>query len=227
MHCALVPTTLLGAIDAAIGGKTAVNVGGKNLVGIFRHPERIVIDIGAIAAAPRDVTREGHAEAIKAGLIADPALFELYETAGEGIDLGEVVRRAVAVKASVVSEDFTEQGKRIILNYGHTVGHALEAAAGLPHGHAVSLGMVVAGHIAAQQVGFDHTGRQKAVLSSVGLPIVARGIDADQIEQLIGLDKKRDDAGLRMVLLEDIGRPIVVPVDATTVLAGLRAIDPG
>ena len=179
-----------------------------------------------LPAAPAAVTTEGHAEAIKAGLIADPRLFALYEEHGIDVDLREVIERAVKVKADVVSEDFTEQGTRMILNYGHTVGHGIEAATGMPHGHAVSLGMVAAGAIAEERTGFAASDRQRAVLESVRLPTSVGGLDEDTVMRLIGMDKKRDDAGLRMVLLEDIGRPIVVPVEATTVRAALGAIGP-
>ncbi len=102
----LVPTTLLGAVDAAVGGKTAVNVGGKNLAGVFRHPERVVVDLDVLDGLPRPLLIEGTAEAVKAGLIADPVLVDLYEHAGLDAALDEVVPRAMRVKAAVVSGDF-------------------------------------------------------------------------------------------------------------------------
>jgi 3-dehydroquinate synthase len=219
-----VPTTLLGAVDAAIGGKTALNLGAKNLVGAFHHPARVVIDADLLDALPLALRREGAAEALKAGLIGDPGLVALYEREGLEADLAEVVRRAVAVKAAVVGRDFRERGERAHLNYGHTVGHAVEVAAALGHGSAVAVGMVAAGRVSAQVAGFDEEARQRAVIGGLGLPVSALGTDGGEVRRLLGLDKKRDEAGLRMVLLERIGRPRVEHVAAATVEAALAAV---
>ncbi|NNF09394.1 MAG: 3-dehydroquinate synthase [Acidimicrobiia bacterium] len=206
-----VPTTVLGAVDAATGGKTGVNVGGKNLVGVFAEPTRVVIDIGVLEELPEDVRREGLAEALKAGLIADPALVELLEHDGLGADLEPIVRRAVAVKVDVVSGDFRESGRRAILNYGHTIGHAVEVAAGLGHGSAIAVGMVAAGVVSELLVGFPDAARQHHLIEHLGLPTTAT-FDRARVRDLIGLDKKRDTTGARMVLLERIGTPVVRPV---------------
>jgi 3-dehydroquinate synthetase len=219
-----VPTTLLAAVDAAIGGKTAVDVGGKNLVGAFRHPDRVVVDLDLLDGLPIDLRRQGMAEALKAGFVADPLLVDLLERDGIDADLDEVVSRAIAVKAAIVERDFTERGDRALLNYGHTIGHAIETVAGMPHGEAVAVGMVAAGRASAIAAGFAHEARQTAAIAGLGLPIDARGLDPDEVERQIGLDKKRDHAGLRMVLLEDIGRPRVDHVDPTTVRAALDAV---
>ncbi len=224
VEAVLVPTTLLGAVDAAIGGKTAVNVGGKNLAGVFSHPSRVVIDLDVLAALPRALLIEGTAEAVKAGLIADPELVALYEADGLDASLDEVVTRAAAVKASVVSEDFRESGRRAILNYGHTVGHAIETAAGIPHGHAVAIGMVAAGAASARVLGFTGAERQRALLQRLELPTTSPSVDREAVRRLIALDKKRIAAGLRMVLLDDIGRATVTTVDEATVDAALDAI---
>lgn len=220
----LVPTTLLGAVDAAIGGKTAVNVGGKNLAGVFRHPARVAVDIDVLAGLPAELMIEGSAEAVKAGFIADTELVELYEAHGPAAPLEEVVVRAVKVKADVVNSDFTEQGRRAILNYGHTVGHALEHVAGMAHGHAVAVGMVAAGAASAAAAGFTGGERQTAILRRIGLPTAAPTVDATAVRDAMDLDKKRDHTGLRMVLLEQFGAPIVQTVDATTVTAALQAV---
>jgi 3-dehydroquinate synthase len=220
-----VPTTVLGAVDAAIGGKTGVNLDGKNLVGAFRHPARVVIDVDVLDRLPDEVKRGGLAEALKAGLIGDPALVGLLEAHGPAADLAEVVRRAVAVKAAVVGRDFTEQGERAHLNYGHTIGHAVEVAAGLGHGEAVAIGMVAAGRAAAVEVGFTDEARQTAAIAGLGLPVGAPGLGRDEVLALVGRDKKRDAAGLRMVLLEAIGSPLVRHVGSATVGAALDAID--
>jgi 3-dehydroquinate synthetase len=168
--------------------------------------------------------REGAAEALKAGLIADLDLVELYEREGLEASLDEVVTRAVRVKAEVVSADFEERGGRAVLNYGHTIGHGVETVAGLPHGHAVAIGMVAAGEVSARLCGFSAAARQHAAIERLGLPTSITGIDAEAVYRSIALDKKRDERGLRMVLLEEIGVPVVLPVDRDSVEIGLAAI---
>jgi 3-dehydroquinate synthetase len=219
-----VPTTLLAAIDASIGGKSGVNVGGKNLVGAFRHPARVVIDLSVLDALPGELIREGLAEALKAGLVGDPGLFELIERDGQGADLAEVVTRAVAVKARIVGEDFEERGVRAHLNYGHTVGHALEAITGMPHGEAVAVGMVAAGRASVIEAGFDGEERQRSAIAGLGLPTEAPGVDRIELLSRLRLDKKHDSHGLRMVVLEAVGRPLVRPVGSATVGAALAAV---
>ncbi len=220
----LVPTTLLAAVDAAIGGKTGVNVGGKNLAGVFRHPARVVIDTGVVGALPVELLREGAAEALKAGLIADERLVALYERDGLDADVAEIITRAVAVKADIVAADFTESGRRAFLNYGHTIGHAVEVAAGISHGAAVAIGMVAAGAVSARRLGFDEAARQHAVIARLGLPTAAPPLDAAEVHRLVALDKKRNAEGLRMTLLHDIGSPVVLPVDAGDVAVAFEAI---
>lgn len=219
-----VPTTLLGAVDASVGGKSALNRGAKNLVGVFHQPARVTIDVDVLDALPARLRREGAAEALKAGLVGDPALVSLYERDGLQADLAEVVRRAVAVKAGIVSRDFREQGERAFLNYGHTVGHAVEAAAGIGHGSAVAVGMVAAGRASALVAGFGEEDRQRAVIAGLGLPVAAPGLDGAEVLRLLGLDKKRDAAGLRLVLLEAVGCPRLQHVATATVEAALSAV---
>ncbi|MDH3606221.1 MAG: 3-dehydroquinate synthase [Acidimicrobiia bacterium] len=221
------PTTLLGAVDASIGGKTGVNVGGKNLVGVFAHPSRVVIDIGVLENLPTSLTAQGMAEALKAGLIGDPELVDLLEEDGLGADLEQVVRRAVAVKVQIVAEDFRESGRRAALNYGHTIGHAVEIGAGLSHGEAVAVGMVAAGWISTEQAGFSEQDRVLSIISQLELPVrLSTALDPARVLELVRLDKKRDADGIRMVLLEAIGVPVVRAVDEATVLAGLQAVSP-
>jgi 3-dehydroquinate synthase len=218
------PTTLLGAVDAAVGGKTGVNIGGKNLVGVFHHPVRVLIDPDVLAGLPPELIVEGTAEAVKCGFIADPALVRLYEDDGIDAPLEEVVTRAVTVKASVVSEDFREQGRREILNYGHTVGHAVEVAGAMSHGHAVAVGMVAAGTAAAEVTGFAEASRQRDLLARLGLPVETSGLSPSRVRSLMALDKKRRGAGLRMVLLERMGRAVVRAVDPATVDRALDSV---
>ncbi len=169
--------------------------------------------------------REGFAEALKAGLVGDVELVELFETHGMEAPLEDVVRKAVTVKQGIVADDFREEGRRMILNYGHTVGHGVEMAGGLAHGEAVAIGMVAAGAIAEAVVGFAGADRQRAVISQLGLAVaVPVGVGRAEIEEFIVLDKKRDEKGLRMVLLEDVGRPVVVHVTDEALAAGLAAI---
>lgn len=219
-----VPTTLLGAVDAAIGGKTGVNLGGKNLVGAFHHPSRIVIDLDVLDRLPGDLKREGMAEVVKAGLIADPALFDHLEVAGLDADLETAVTRAVRVKAAVVGEDFRESGIREILNYGHTIGHAVEITAGLSHGDAIAIGMVAAGRIAAELFGFEDSRRQDQAIARLGLPVRVEGLVREEVLSVLAQDKKRDRGGARMVLLRSIGHPEVAPVDGRLIDLGLAAV---
>lgn len=224
VQAVLVPTTLLGAVDASIGGKTAVNVDGKNLVGVFKHPDRVLVDLDVLAALPESLVREGSAEALKAGLIADPVILELYEQHGLSAPLSEIVRRAIEVKADVVSSDFHEKGRRAILNYGHTVGHAIEVLANVPHGDAVAIGMVAAGAASARLTGFVGQARQREAIASLGLPTRVEDLDGSEVRAMMNLDKKRDVGGLRMVLLEDFGRPVLRSVDTVTVDAALAEV---
>ena len=219
-----VPTTLVGAVDAAIGGKTGVNVGAKNSVGAFRHPARVIIDTAVLEALPLPLVRMGAAEAFKAGMVGDPALVDLYERHGLAAPLGEVVDRAIRVKAAIVGADFLETGVRAHLNYGHTIGHAVELAAGVPHGAAVAIGMVAAGRVSAMLAGFAHETRQATIISSLGLPVVSPPTDPDAVRSLLARDKKRTGGTTRMVVLADVGRPQVVAVDDATVTAALTAV---
>ena len=220
-----VPTTLLGAVDAAIGGKTGVNREGKNQIGTFRHPRRVVVSIEVLRSLPRGLLIEGMAETLKAGLIGDSRLAEILEEHGLESPLPEVVTRAVKVKAEVVAEDFFETGRRAILNYGHTIGHAVETAIGMPHGHAVAIGMVAAGAVSAEKAGYPHQLRQREMITALGLPVQSPPVDRSVIMELLGRDKKRRGGPLpKMVLLEDFGKPVVVDVSSRDVEIGLTAI---
>lgn len=219
-----VSTTLLGAVDASIGGKTGVNVGGKNLVGVFWHPTRVVIDIDQLERLPNYLRREGLAEAYKAGLIGDGGLARLIGRHGMTAPLGDVVERAVRVKARIVDEDATEIGVRAFLNFGHTVGHAIEYASALSHGESVGLGMIAAVAISEKRCGFAQGEPVVATIEELGLPTRIEGLDRARVLDLLGHDKKRDVEGLRMVLLEAIEKPTLQHVDGDDVQIGLSAI---
>ncbi|MDA0988593.1 MAG: 3-dehydroquinate synthase [Chloroflexi bacterium] len=213
-----VPTSMAAMVDASIGGKTAVNLpAGKNLVGAFYQPRMVVADLNALKSLPPRELASGWAEAIKHGLILDASLFELFEERMEPLlnlepDVtAEVVRRSMAIKGRVVEEDERETtGSRIILNYGHTIGHGLEAATGytaLLHGEAVSAGMVAAGEI-GQQMGLisrEAVERYTEVLKGFGLPISCPGVNPDDVMKAMEMDKKAMSKRINWVLLEDIG----------------------
>ena len=218
-----VPTTLLGAVDAAIGGKTGINVSGKNLVGAFWHPTRVNVSLDVLAAAPRHLTVEGSAEAVKAGFIADASIVAAYEKSGLAAPLEEIVPKAIAVKAKVVADDFREHGDRAILNFGHTLGHGIEVVAGIPHGHAVSIGMVAAAALSAERYGFDAE-RLTSLLAKLELPTRSPAVNRDAVLDLVARDKKRAPEGIRMVLLEDIGHPRLELVDKTELVVALNAV---
>lgn len=218
-----VPTTLLAAVDASIGGKTGVNLMGKNLVGVFWHPTRVVIDVQNLETLPEPLLIEGYAEAMKAGLVGDPGLFELFESGEQKTRLEEVVRRAVAVKQAVVAADEREAGARAHLNFGHTIGHAVEFLSDLSHGEAVALGMVSACHI-SEIVGFGETDRVSAAIAKVGLPTSSPPLDRARVLDVLGRDKKRDAGGIRMVLLQAIGVARLKHVGDDQIAAGLASI---
>ena len=217
-----VPTSLAAMVDASIGGKTAVNLpAGKNLVGAFYQPRMVIADLNALKTLPPRELASGWAEAIKHGLILDASLFQLFEERAESLlDLepevtAEVVRRSMAIKGKVVEEDERETtGRRILLNYGHTIGHGLEAATGytaLLHGEAVSAGMAAAGEI-GQKMGLisrEAVERYTAGLKGFGLPISCPGVDPDSVMKAMELDKKATSRRINWVLLEDIGRATV------------------
>ncbi len=219
----LVPTTMLAAVDAAIGGKTGINVGGKNLVGAFWHPARVVVDLDVLDRLPKAIRLEGDAEALKTGLIADPVIVEEYARAGGEALLDVIVPRSIAVKAAIVEEDFRESGRRAILNFGHTIGHAVEVVAGIAHGFAVSVGMVAAAVISNRRHGFDHRWLTD-LLFSLGLPVAAAGIPAGACLELVARDKKRTADGIQMVLLRGVADPVVEPVSDDELDVALHAI---
>ena len=219
-----VPTTLVGAVDAAIGGKTGINFAGKNLVGVFWTPRRVIVDLSTLEALPGYLLREGFAEALKTGLVGDAELAALIGKEGIRADLQDVVKRAVAVKTGLVEDDPLDRGERAFLNFGHTIGHGLEYASTLSHGESVALGMVAAGEISRLRTGFGGLADLEAALASCGLPTRIDGIDAKRVLDLVGMDKKRVGAETRMVLLRDVARPLLQNVGERELALGLQAI---
>jgi 3-dehydroquinate synthase len=213
-----VPTTLLGMVDAAVGGKAGVNTeAGKNLVGVFHEPTAVFADLVTLETLPRNELVAGMAEVVKAGFIADPTILDLIEADPQrALDptedvLGELVRRAVQVKADVVSADLRESSLREILNYGHTLAHAIERRERYRwrHGAAVSVGMVFAAELARLAGRLDDATaeRHSAILKLIGLPT---GYDPDALPELMeGMrtDKKTRAGTLRFVVLDGLARP--------------------
>lgn len=218
------PTTLLGMVDAAVGGKTGINTAeGKNLVGAIHEPAGVLCDLNALATLPGNDLVAGLAEVIKAGFIRDTAILDVVEadpaavTRAESPELREVVERAIRVKAQVVAGDLRETsraaGGREILNYGHTFGHAIEKVERYRwrHGAAVSVGMVFAAELArlSGRLGDDDVARHRDILGSVGLPVVYSGLGTwQQLASAMAVDKKARGAQLRFVILERIGQPV-------------------
>ncbi|MCL2735610.1 MAG: 3-dehydroquinate synthase [Propionibacteriaceae bacterium] len=235
-----VPTTVLGMADAAVGGKTGINLPvGKNLVGAFHEPAAVLCDLDLLAGLPTVQVRSGLAEVLKCGFIADPVILESVgrdprdacDTQSDAFV--DQLARAISVKARVVSTDFKETGVggvgREALNYGHTLGHAIEKLEGFtwPHGNAVAVGMVFAAEVAHRlgMIDADTLALHRTVLESVGLPIVYSGAGWAEVRSTMSLDKKSRGSHLRLVLLQGIGHPVVVAdVDDTVLHQAFEAI---
>ena len=216
-----VPTTLLAMMDASIGGKVAVDLPqGKNLVGAFYQPKFVLSDVETLVSLPERELNSGWAEAIKHGLILDEDLLGIFENRVDEVrsldrDIAtEIIRKSVAIKANVVSRDERETlGIRILLNYGHTIGHAIESSTGYTkylHGEAVSIGMMAAAKI-GQFVGVlreEEVIRQEDVLKAYGLPVKAQGLDAKEIIKATTSDKKTSDGIVNWVLLKGLGNAV-------------------
>ncbi|MGH4011607.1 MAG: 3-dehydroquinate synthase [Pseudonocardiaceae bacterium] len=213
-----VPTTLLAMVDAAIGGKTGINIeAGKNLVGAFHEPAAVLVDLAYLQILPRAELVAGMAEVIKAGFIADPVILERIEAdpAGaldpSGPVLEELVGRAIRVKADVVAADLRESHLREVLNYGHTLGHALERREGYRwrHGAAVSVGMVFAAELARLAGRLDDATaqRHRRLLNSIGLPTSYDATALPELLEVMRNDKKTRSGVLRFVVLDDLAKP--------------------
>ncbi|GAA3194454.1 MULTISPECIES: 3-dehydroquinate synthase [Streptomyces] len=216
-----VPTTVLGMVDAAVGGKTGINTAeGKNLVGAFHPPAGVLCDLAALDSLPVHDYVSGLAEVIKAGFIADPGILDLIEADPEaakrpdGPHTQELIERAIRVKAEVVSADLKESGLREILNYGHTLAHAIEKNEryNWRHGAAVSVGMVFAAELGriAGRLDDATADRHRAVLESVGLPLTYRGDQWPKLLETMKVDKKSRGDRLRFIVLDGLARPTVL-----------------
>lgn len=213
-----VPTTLLAQVDSSVGGKTAINHPlGKNMIGAFYQPQRVIADLDTLDTLPDRELRAGLAEVIKYGPIADAHFLDWIETnlgsllARDKAALAHAVRRSVEIKAWVVSQDEREQGLRAILNFGHTIGHAIEAGLGYGawlHGEAVACGMVLAADL-SHRVGFigrDVVDRLTRLIERAGLPVRPPSLGVDRYLQLMRVDKKAEAGDIRFVLIERLGQ---------------------
>ena len=220
-----IPTTLLAVVDASVGGKTAINLAaGKNLAGAFYQPNAVVCDVSLLSTLPDEVFREGCAEAIKTGAIGDRDLFESLETPVQA-HLEDVIARCVEIKRDIVSRDEFEAGERKLLNFGHTVGHAIELLSGYgtPHGYAVAAGMAIVARAAAR-MGVCEEGCMRDLLCMLrlyGLP-ESTEFTAEGLAEACLSDKKRAGQGIDMVFPVRIGECVIKAIPATEIEGVIR-----
>ncbi len=216
----LIPTTLLGMVDAAIGGKTGVNTAeGKNLVGAFHLPHSVIIDLDTLVSLPRNELLAGMAEVVKYGLISDPWILKTIESDSSATDptsdvFEELVRRSVAIKNGVTTRDLKESGEREFLNYGHTLGHAIEHTERYKwrHGAAIAIGMVFAAELSllSGKLSEEDVNRHRSVMKSLGLPTTYSAEKWPQLLDTMQRDKKARAGSLRFVVLDQIGKPSIL-----------------
>ena len=211
------PTTVLSQVDSSVGGKTAVNLDGiKNIVGAFHQPQRVLIDPDVLATLPARQVANGLAEALKVALTSDPALFELFE-ADPAAQMDEIIARAVRIKADVVEQDETESGLRQILNFGHTIGHGIEAATGLYHGECVALGLL-------PMCSAPVRARVLPILQRLGLPTEVAA-DPDVVYNALLHDKKAAaDGRITIVTVPEIGSWKLETVEPASLRTRIRSI---
>ncbi len=218
-----IATSVNGMVDAAIGGKTGINIGaGKNLVGSFHPPAGVLCELSALRSLPPAQLTSGLAEVVKCGFIADPVILELVGAPHQ--HLTELIERSIRVKAHVVASDLKESGLREILNYGHTLAHAIEKVEGYtwPHGNAVAVGMVYAAILGAHTGRPDFAAQTRKLLLELGLPVSYSG-DWAALRAAMAIDKKSRGGALRFVLLDELATPVTVPIDDEDLL--LRAYE--
>ncbi|PNS07444.1 3-dehydroquinate synthase [Solilutibacter silvestris] len=243
IDCVQLPTSLLAMVDSSVGGKTAIDIPqGKNLVGAFHPPRAVVIDTTTLRTLPPRELRAGLAEVVKYGAIIDGAFIDWLDAHADALlamdatALSAAIARSCTHKAAITERDPLEHGERALLNFGHTFAHAIEAeqaalnggwGAGLNHGEAVAVGMVLAARLSTQlgMATMDDATRLTALLKRFGLPIrIPAGLDADALLARMRLDKKAAADGLRFILWDSIGHArVVAGVDESAVLQVLRA----
>lgn len=222
-----VPTTLLAMVDSSVGGKTAINLpSGKNLAGAFYQPCLVVCDIDTLSTLPQNIFRDGCAEVIKYGVLYDEALFAHLSEKGPNFDLEAVISRCVQLKRNAVEADEFDTGLRQKLNFGHTIGHAIEAQSKftIPHGQAVAIGMAVITK-AAQDCGICHSGVYEKILSVLNLFHLphATSFTAEALYRTALSDKKRSGESVNLILPEAIGRCILSPTPVEKLESFIKA----
>lgn len=224
-----IPTTVLGMVDAAVGGKTGINTAeGKNLVGAFYAPHSVVCDVDVLSDLPRNELLAGFAEIVKYGFIAEPIILDILEqdinvaTDPMTNEFRRLIELSIGIKARVVSGDFDEQGEREILNYGHTLGHAIEHAERYTwrHGAAISIGMVFAAELSriTENLSDEVVERHRRILSSLTLPTEYKSDAWEQLLTTMKRDKKARGSMLRFVVLTDEAKPKILNVPDTSIL---------
>jgi len=224
-----IPTTLLAMVDAAVGGKTGVNTTeGKNLVGVFHSPSAVVVDLETLETLPKNELLAGFAEVVKCGFISDVEILSIIEADFEkAVDpkaqqFEELVLRSVKVKAAVVSEDFRESGLREILNYGHTLGHAIELAERYKwrHGAAISIGMIFVAELAHLngRLSIEAVRRHRDLFTKLGLPTSYPAEKWPQLLANMQIDKKSRGGNLRFVVLDEVGKPTIMHAPTEEIL---------
>lgn len=224
-----IPTTVLGMVDASVGGKTGINTAeGKNLVGAFYAPHAVICDLDILESLPRNELLAGFAEVVKYGFIAEPEILDILErdinlaTDPTTDEFRRLIELSVGIKARVVSGDFDEQGEREILNYGHTLGHAIEHAERYSwrHGAAVSIGMVFAAELSrmTENLSDDIVERHRRILTSLTLPIEYKPEAWEHLLSTMKRDKKARGSMLRFVVLTDEAKPKILNVPDTSIL---------
>ena len=213
-----VPTSLLAMVDASIGGKNGIDVGVyKNLVGLIRQPEFLLFDISFLRTLPKKEWINGFAEIIKHAAIKDSRLFSeleknsLSDYQKDKAALSRLIRRNVLIKTAIVQKDEFESGERRLLNFGHTLGHAIENLYELSHGQSVAIGMVAASFLSEQFSQFKETARIVGVLHKYGLPSTT-DINAKKVFDILKMDKKKERKSMNYILLKKIGQAIVKPI---------------
>ena len=222
-----IPTSLLAMVDASIGGKNGIDVGDyKNMVGVIRQPSFILQDTRMMATLPDKEWRNGFAEIIKHASIRDAVMFRDLEENGMDIYkkrrslLGSLVSRNMMLKTRIVQRDEFEKDERRKLNFGHTLGHALETQYELSHGEAISIGMTFAGSLSQQLLGFRHQDKLTSLLEKYQLPTHA-AFDRDKVIQVLKMDKKKAGGLIHFILLEKIGRASILPLNVEQIYQAL------
>jgi len=224
-----IPTTLLGMVDAAVGGKTGINTAeGKNLVGAFHAPSAVLIDLDTLESLPRNELLASYGEIVKCGFIADEEILNILErdvakaTDVHSAEFRELIERCIGIKARVVSEDLEDLGTREILNYGHTLGHAIEHNERYQwrHGVAVAIGMVFVAELAqlAGKLQPEVVDRHRTILRSLGLPVSYRGGEFEKLLATMQRDKKSRAGSLRFVVLDEIGKTSILTAPSVEIL---------